>query len=57
MSKTRTEIAQQLKDANKKVPLIHAFNGTGKTCLSRAYQKLIAPKNEYGFWQEEEQNG
>ncbi|MHA3123796.1 hypothetical protein ACX1FB_13360 [Legionella pneumophila] len=57
MRKTLTEIAQQLKGANKKVQLIYAFNGTGKTRLSWAYQKLIAPKNEYGFWQEEKQNG
>jgi len=44
MSKTLTEIAQQLKDANKKVQLIYAFNGTGKTRLSREFKKLIAPK-------------
>ncbi|CDN61775.1 anticodon nuclease [Burkholderia cenocepacia] len=44
MSKTLTEIAQQLKDANKKVQLIYAFNGTGKTRLSREFQRLIAPK-------------
>ena len=44
MGKTLTEIAQQLKDANKKVQLIYAFNGTGKTRLSRACKKLIAPK-------------
>lgn len=46
MSKTLTEIAQQLKDANKKVQLIYAFNGTGKTRLSRAFKELIAPKVE-----------
>ncbi|CZG67335.1 TPA: hypothetical protein ACG3NF_001196 [Legionella pneumophila] len=57
MSQTLTEIAQQLKNADKKVQLIYAFNGTGKTRLSRAFKELIAPKNEYGFWQEEEQNG
>ncbi|UAN51629.1 MULTISPECIES: anticodon nuclease [unclassified Serratia (in: enterobacteria)] len=45
MSKTLTEIAQQLKDANKKVQLIYAFNGTGKTRLSREFKALIAPKN------------
>lgn len=45
MSKTLTEIAQQLKDANKKVQLIYAFNGTGKTRLSREFKDLIAPKN------------
>ena len=35
MGQTLTEIAQTLKDANKKVQLIYAFNGTGKTRLSR----------------------
>lgn len=44
MSKTLTEIAQQLKDANKKVQLIYAFNGTGKTRLSREFKQLVAPK-------------
>ena len=33
MSKTLTEIAHQLKNANRKVQLIYAFNGTGKTRL------------------------
>lgn len=46
MSKTLTEIAQQLKDANKKVQLIYAFNGTGKTRLSREFKDLIAPKTD-----------
>lgn len=46
MSKTLTEIAQQLKDVNKKVQLVYAFNGTGKTRLSRAFKELIAPKAE-----------
>jgi len=46
MSKTLTEIAQQLKNANKKVQLIYAFNGTGKTRLSRVFKQEIAPKNE-----------
>ncbi|WP_321890919.1 anticodon nuclease [Paraburkholderia tropica] len=44
MSKTLTEIAHQLKDTNKKVQLIYAFNGTGKTRLSREFKQLIAPK-------------
>ncbi|ROW34635.1 anticodon nuclease [Citrobacter europaeus] len=46
MSKTLAEIAQQLKDANKKVQLIYAFNGTGKTRLSREFKQLVAPRNE-----------
>mgnify|MGYP002235905035 CR=1 FL=1 len=44
MGQTLTEIAQTLKDANKKVQLIYAFNGTGKTRLSREFKRLIAPK-------------
>ena len=46
MSKTLPEIAQQLKDAKKKVQLIYAFNGTGKTRLSREFKQLVAPKEE-----------
>ncbi len=45
MSKTLTEIAQQLKDANKKVQLIYAFNGGGKTRLSREFKDLISQNN------------
>jgi len=44
MSKTLTQIAQQLKDSNKKVQLIYAFNGTGKTRLSLEFKQLIVPK-------------
>ncbi len=46
MSKTLSEIAQQLKDANKKVQLIYAFNGVGKTRLSREFKELISPKTD-----------
>lgn len=46
MTKTLEEIAAQLRDANKKVQLIYAFNGTGKTRLSRAMKNLIAPRVE-----------
>jgi len=46
MSRTLEEIAQQLHAADKKVQLIYAFNGTGKTRLSRALKDLIAPKTE-----------
>jgi hypothetical protein len=46
MSKTLTEIAEQLKKANKKVQLIYAFNGTGKTRLSREFKQLVTPKGE-----------
>ena len=46
MGKTLTEIAQILKDTDKKVQLIYAFNGVGKTRLSREFKELIAPKTE-----------
>ena len=46
MSATLSDIAQQLKDAGKKVQLIYAFNGAGKTRLSRAFKELISPKVE-----------
>lgn len=41
MGKTLAEIAQELKDSDKKVQLIYAFNGTGKTRLSREFKKLV----------------
>ena len=44
MGKTLTEIAEQLKNTNNMVQLIYAFNGTGKTRLSREFKELIAPK-------------
>ena len=43
--KSLTGIAHQLKNADKKVQLIYAFNGTGKTRLSRALKSIIAPKS------------
>lgn len=46
MSKTLTEIAKQLQDSDKKVQLIYAFNGQGKTRLSRAFKALVAPRME-----------
>lgn len=46
MSKTLTQIAETLRDTNKKVQLIYAFNGTGKTRLSRELKELISPKIE-----------
>ena len=46
MGKTLTEIAEQLKHADKKVQLIYAFNGSGKTRLSREFKNLIASKAE-----------
>ncbi len=44
MSKTLNKIAEELRDANKKVQLIYAFNGTGKTRLSRKFRLLVDPK-------------
>ncbi len=46
MGKSLTEIAQTIKDTEKKVQLIYAFNGVGKTRLSREFKELVAPKNE-----------
>jgi hypothetical protein len=45
MGQTLTEIAQNLRDADKKMQLIYAFNGSGKTRLSREFKELIAPKD------------
>lgn len=45
MGQSLTEIAQTLKDADKKMQLIYAFNGSGKTRLSREFKELIAPKD------------
>ena len=46
MSQTLTEIAQKLIDENKKVQLIYAFNGTGKTRLSREFKDEVDPKDQ-----------
>ena len=48
MGQSLLEIAQTLRDADKKVKvqLIYAFNGTGKTRLSREFKRLIAPTEE-----------
>lgn len=42
--KSLTGIAQQLRDCDKKVQLIYAFNGTGKTRLSLELKRMISPK-------------
>lgn len=44
MSKPLSEIAQDLQTSPKKVQLIYAFNGTGKTRLSRLFKELVSPK-------------
>ena len=46
MSQTLEQIAQTLRDAQQRVQLIYAFNGTGKTRLSRALKELVAPAEE-----------
>jgi wobble nucleotide-excising tRNase len=43
MSQTLREISEQLKDSTKKIQLIYAFNGTGKTRLSRDFKQLVVP--------------
>ena len=48
MVKTLKEIAEDLKKSPKKVQLIYAFNGTGKTRLSREFKQLVAPKADGG---------
>lgn len=40
------EVAAQLRDANEKVQLIYAFNGVGKTRLSRAFKELVASSSD-----------
>ncbi len=37
------QIAEQLRDAEKKAQLIYAFNGVGKTRLSRAFKEVVTP--------------
>lgn len=46
MGKSLIEIAKQLINSNKKVQLIYAFNGNGKTRLSREFKALVSPKSE-----------
>lgn len=46
MGKTLKEIAKTLKDSKKTVQLIYAFNGIGKTRLSREFKELVAPKKD-----------
>ena len=46
MPDTLKDIAKQLKNNKSKVQLIYAFNGVGKTRLSREFKKLIDPRND-----------
>lgn len=48
MSCSLTDIAQKLKDSDKKVQLIYAFNGTGKTRLSREFKELVVQQDSEG---------
>lgn len=48
MGQSLKEIAQTLKGTDKKVQLLYAFNGVGKTRLSREFKELVSPKNEEG---------
>lgn len=49
-----TEIAQELKNSEKKVQLIYAFNGVGKTRLSREFKELVNSEQEDEATEEEE---
>lgn len=46
MGKSLNDIALQLKSNDKKVQLIYAFNGTGKTRLSREFKALYEDKSD-----------
>lgn len=46
MGKSLSEVASQLKENDKKVQLIYAFNGVGKTRLSREFKELVDHKSE-----------
>ncbi len=48
MSQSLTDIAKNLKQSEKKVQLIYAFNGSGKTRLSRGFKKLLAEDDTEG---------
>ncbi len=58
MSQTLRGIAEQLQASEKKVQLIYAFNGSGKTRLSREFKELVSPKlnGDTGGEEEEEAN-
>lgn len=46
MGKKLEEIAEELRQSSKAVQLIYAFNGTGKTRLSKAFAKLVHAEAE-----------
>ncbi len=45
MGQTLIQISETLRDAADKAQLIYAFNGVGKTRLSREFRLLVAPKD------------
>ena len=53
MNVSLNDIAKQLKDDSKKVKLIYAFNGTGKTRLSREFKSLMVPEMDNDSEQED----
>lgn len=53
MGKALEGIARELSNSNKKVQLIYAFNGVGKTRLSRTFKELIASKQGDSTGEEE----
>lgn len=53
MGQALKKIAQILGNSDKKVQLIYAFNGVGKTRLSRTFKELIASKQEDSTGEEE----
>lgn len=55
MGKSLVEIAQELKNNSGKAQLIYAFNGVGKTRLSRAFKEIIAQKHEYNLNENEQE--
>ncbi|WP_394758921.1 AAA family ATPase [Flavobacterium sp.] len=57
MAQSLNQLAQTLKDANKKMQLIYAFNGTGKTRLSREFRLLVDPKEVETEEESEEDSG
>jgi len=46
MGQTLHEVAEELRNSHKKVQLIYAFNGSGKTRLSREFKDLVAPRSD-----------
>ena len=56
MGKILEQIAEDIINSPKKVQLIYAFNGTGKTRLSRKFRLLVDPKDT-DIEQEQEDSG